>query len=77
MAKTVKGPWTILADIAIMLTLNWKMKADKLDNSAFYLPHAKAEEAASIVTATAVVHSAGGSVAITITPTAEPTTLTG
>lgn len=77
MSKTVKGAWTIFADVAILLTLNWQMKADKMDNAAFYMPQEKAEMAAISASVASVVHSAGGSVAMTITPTADPLTLTG
>ncbi|KAF1995307.1 hypothetical protein P154DRAFT_611177 [Amniculicola lignicola CBS 123094] len=71
-SKAAKGSWSIFADIALMLTLNWEQKADKMDNSAFRLPVNKVEEAA-----TSFVHSAGGSAAITITPTVAPTQMTG
>jgi hypothetical protein len=52
--------------------LNWRMKSDKMDNSAFYLPQAKAEQAANQASATSIVNSAGGSVTIAITLTPDP-----
>jgi hypothetical protein len=76
-AKTAKGPWDIFYNIATMLWLNWKIRADKMDNSAFFLPQAKAEEAANQATAASVVHTAEGSVVITITPASKATTPTG
>jgi hypothetical protein len=75
--KIVKGPWDIFFNIASMLYVNWGLKTDKMENSAFFLPQSKAEEAAESATSTSVVQSAGGSVVVTITPTPNPTTLTG
>jgi hypothetical protein len=77
LSKTFKGALGILEEVAALLTLNWLMKSDKMDNSSFYILQAKAEEAAGSASATKVVHSAGGSVAITVVPTTAPTTLTG
>jgi hypothetical protein len=77
LSKTFKGPWGILQQVAAMLSLNWLMKLDKMDESNFHIQQAKVEEAAGSASATKVVHSAGGSVAITVTPTTAPTTLTG
>lgn len=77
MSKTFKGAWSLFANIAAMLTLNWQLTSDKMDNAAFSIPQAKAEEAAGAASATNIVHSAGGSVTITITPTLAPSTLTG
>jgi hypothetical protein len=47
-----------------------------MDESNFYIQQAKVEEAAGLASATKVVHSASGSVAITVTLTTAPTTLT-
>jgi hypothetical protein len=77
LSKTAKGAWDIIFDIGTMLWLNWKIKADKMDNSAFHLPLSKAEEAASSASASSVVHSAGASVVLTITPTPISPSLTG
>lgn len=77
LSKTTKGSWNIIANIALMLELNWKMKGDKMDASAFYLPHVKAEQAAQLAAASSAVHTAGPSVVITVTPTPAPMTLTG
>jgi hypothetical protein len=76
-SKTVKGAWDLFFDIAAMLLLNWQMKSDKMDNYAFHFPISRAQEAADLMSATSVVHSAGGSVVITVTPTSKPATLTG
>jgi hypothetical protein len=76
-SKTVKGAWDLFFDIAAMLLLNWQMKSDKMDNSAFHIPITRAQEAANSASATSVVHSAGGSVVITVTPTSSAAKLTG
>jgi hypothetical protein len=76
-SKTVKGAWDLFFDIAAMLLLNWQMKSDKMDNSAFHIPITRAQEAANSASATSVVHSAGGSVVITVTPTSSVAKLTG
>lgn len=77
LSKTLKGAWSIFADVAVMLTLNWQIKSDKMDNAAFHITQEKAEEAAGSASASTVVHSAGGSVAITVALTTAPATLTG
>jgi hypothetical protein len=63
--------------IGNMLLLNWKMKADKMDNAAFHLPVAKVQELAISATGPSIIQSAGGSVVVTITPTLVSPSLTG
>ena len=67
----------ILSSIMAMLFLNWKMKADKMDNSAFRLPISQAKEAATSASSSSLIFSAGGSVVVTFTPTPVTPSLTG
>lgn len=67
----------MFSNIGTMLWFNWKMKADKLDNAAFHIPLDKAQEAADSASAPTIVHSAEGSLLLTITPTPIMQSLTG
>ncbi|OAL44289.1 hypothetical protein IQ07DRAFT_649330 [Pyrenochaeta sp. DS3sAY3a] len=75
-SKTVKGSWNIISDITAMLLLNWHMKSEQFDNSAFYLPLGKAQEATKSAEMPTVVHQAG-TVTATITPKPHVKSLTG
>jgi hypothetical protein len=63
--------------MAAYLLFDWNLRAGERDHSAIFLPQTIASEAAKLVSATDVVLSGGGSAIATITPTPDPTTLTG